>query len=155
MHKMKIALYTIISILGFILLSASIYMNLIAKSSTGLTILLIAQIFIGIAGCLITLFMGLKVYNEKKNFELLCISFLEVLLVLGVVIFNYVNGYGSIVNRNDYIEYMEYVSMEYNIYVYIIFIVVIGILTLNLYLKEKLPLLKKTIINEETKKEDI
>lgn len=134
---------------GLLLLGSSIYVDFIAKSSKGLTYLLIGQIFVGIAGSLLTLFLGLNAFPKKKNHELLFIAFLELVFVLGLVTLNYVCGYGNVINRSDYIDYMAYVSMEFNIYIYVIFIAVIGLLDLNLYLKEKLSITKETNENIE------
>ena len=74
---------------------------------------------------------------------------LELLFVLGVVTINYVWGYASVVNKYDYTDYMEFVSMEFNIYLYVILLVVIGLLNMNLYLNEKFQNIKNIETIEE------
>lgn len=127
-----------LSVIALLLLGSSIYIDFIAKSSKGLTYLLIGQIFIGIVASLLTLFLGLYAFPKKKNYELLFMAFLELVFVLGLVTLNYVYGYGNAIDKSDYIDYMGYVSMEFNIYIYIIFVAIIGLLNLNSFLKEKL-----------------
>lgn len=141
MEKKKI-LYIVLGSLLVLLLGSTIYIDFIAKTSAGLTYLLIGQMFIGIAGTLTTLFLGLKAFENKKNYELLLIAFLEVLFVLGVVTINYVFGYGNAVNSVDYFDYMGFVSMEFNILIYVIFTAILGLLTLNAFINDKLNLMK-------------
>ena len=89
----------------------------------------------------------------KKTYELLFVGFLEILLVLSIVVFNYINGYGGVVDSNNYVDHMNYVSMEFNIYIYIIFVGIIGLLTLNSFVSEKLVLLNKKEENVDTLEE--
>ena len=70
---------------------------------------------------------------------------------MSLVILNYVSGYGGIVDRNNYIGYMQYVSMEFNICLYGLFVVVIGILVLNLYIKERFAVASEKLDNNEEK----
>lgn len=136
-------LIVVLSIAALLLLVSSIYIDLIAKTSKGLTYVLIGQIFIGIIASLFTLFLGLDAFPKKKNYQLLFIAFLELVFILGLVTLNYVYGFGNAINRSDYIDYMGYVSMEFNICIYIIFVAVIGLLNLNAFLKERLNISKK------------
>ena len=98
--------------------------------------------FLGIGGALIILFMGLNAFEKKENYELMFIAFLDVLLVLAVVVLNYVYGYKRVIDYSDYSDYMGYISMEFNIIIYMIFVCVMGLLALNLFIKEKLSLSK-------------
>lgn len=150
--KNKKILYIVLGSLLALLIGSSIYTTFIAKTSAGFTYLLIGQMFIGIAGALTTLFLGLKAFENKKNHELLFMTFLEILLVLGVVTLNWVFGYGKVINPVDYFDYMGYASMEFNIILYGIFTVVMGLLALNAFINEKLSLMKvedKNKNNEE------
>lgn len=151
MEKYKKYLFITLGVFLLILLGTSIFVN-VANSAAGFTYVLIGQIFIGIFSVIATLFLGLYAFVKMKNYELMLFSFLESLFVLGILIFNYVYGYGGVVDSNNYIEYMEYVSMEFTIYLYVVFVIVIGLLTLNLFVKEKISLLpnnKKNKIEEE------
>ena len=138
-YKMKSRkwLYGILCGVVLLLLGSSIYINFVTKNSNYLTYLLIGQMFVGIIGFLSILFLGLDGLEHKKSYELLFIGLLELLFVLGLVILNYVCGYASVVNKYDYTDYMGFVSMEFNIYLYIILLVVIGMLNINLYITEK------------------
>lgn len=149
--KSRKTLFILLAVILFLLLGSSVYINFIAKTSSGFTYILLGQMFLGIVSCLMTLFIGLNVFLKKKNYELLFISFLEILFVLGLIVLNYVYGYKNVTNMDNYIEYMEYVSMEFNIYIYLIFMCIIGLLTLNLFIKEKLLLINK---KEEVKEEE-
>jgi len=143
MKKNKVVLFIMLGALLTLLIVSSIYMDFIAKSSKGFTYILIGQMLVGILASLVTLFIGLKVFNNKKNYELLFIGFLEIMFVFGLVLLNYVYGYHNVVNSNNYIEYMEYVSMEFNLFIYLIFVFVIGLLTLNLFVANKINLINK------------
>ena len=151
MEKYKKYLFITLGVFLSIILGTSIYVN-VASSASGFTYILIAQIFVGILSVLATLFLGLYAFPKKKNYELMLFSFLESLFVLGILIFNYVYGYGGAVNSNNYIEHMEYISMEFTIYLYVIFVIIIGLLTLDLFVKERISLLstsKKSKCEEE------
>jgi len=147
--KNKIVFYGVLIGILVLLLSGSVYIDFIANTSKGMSFLLISQMFVGISGVIFTLFAGLKFLNNKKSSELMFISFLEALFVLGLVIFNYTYGYNNAVNDNNYIEYMEYASMEFNVFIYIVFVVVLGLLNLNLYVNEKLNMFNKKQISKE------
>ena len=136
-------LIVVFSVAALLLLGSSIYVDFIAKTSSGLTYVLIGQMFVGIVASLLTLFLGLDAFPKKKSYQLLLIAFLELVFVLGLVTLNYVYGYGNAINRSDYIDYMGYVSMEFNICIYIVFVAVIGLLNLNAFLKERLNISKK------------
>ena len=152
MRNKKI-LYIILACLFAVILASSIYVNFIAKSIKLFDYILIGQIFLGIGASMITLFLGLNIFNNKKTYELLFVGFLEILLVLSIVVFNYINGYGGVVDSNNYVDHMNYVSMEFNIYIYIIFVGIIGLLTLNSFVSEKLVLLNKKEENVDTLEE--
>ena len=141
--KNKKILYIVLGSLLALLVGSSIYIDFITKSSTGLTYLLILEMFIGIAGALTTLFLGLKVFENKKNHELLFMAFLEVLFVLGVITLNWIFGYGKVIDAVDYFDYMGYASMEFNIILYGIFTIVMGLLALNAFINDKLSLMKQ------------
>lgn len=150
--KSKILLFIVLGAILVLLIGSSIYVDFIAESSNGVTYILIAQMFLGILGLLLTLFMGLKIFENKKSHELLFIGFLETVFVLSVVIFNYVYGYGTVINQSDYIDYMGYISMEFNIYLYIVFAGIIGLLTLNLFVKYKLSISDNKVLVDDFKK---
>ncbi len=149
--KSKKILFLVLSIVLFVLIGSSVYISLIAKSSKGIDYLIIGQMFVGIGAAIITLFMGLKAFDTKKAYQILFIAFLELLLVFAIVCLNYVYGYGRIVTSNNYIEHMKYISLEFNIYIYLIFIFIIGLLNLNAFINEKF-ILNKNIENVEENK---
>ena len=140
--KNKKILYIVLGSLLALLVGSSIYIDFIAKSTAGLTYLIIGQMFVGIAGALTTLFLGLKAFENKKNHELLFMAFLEILFVLGIITLNWLFGYGKVINAVDYFDYMGYASMEFNIILYGIFTVVMGLLALNAFINDKLSLMK-------------
>ena len=147
--KNKKILYVILSAILFVILVSSIYINFISKSGKGMDLLIIGNIFLGIGAAITTLFMGLKVFDSKKGYQILFIAFLELLLVLAIVCLNYVYGYGKVVNLNNYVDYMRYVSLEFNIYIYCLFIFVIGLLNLNSYISDKKESFSKNIENKK------
>ena len=147
--KNRNKLFLVLGVVLFVLIGSSVYISLIAKSSKGLDYLIIGQMFMGIGAVIFTLFMGLKVFDNKKGYEILFIAFLELLFVLGIVCLNYVYGYGRVVDSNNYIEHMRYVSLEFNIYIYLFFVFVIGLLNLNAFINEKFILDKNVNCVEE------
>ena len=94
-------LIVVFSVAALLLLGSSVYIDFIAKTSSGLTYVLIGQMFVGIIASLFTLFLGLAAFPKKKNYELLLIAFLELVFVLGLVILNYVYGYGNAINVSE------------------------------------------------------
>ena len=124
-------LYIVLSSILLILVGSSIYINYIAKNSNVVSYILIAEIMLGIISGILTLFLCVG----KKSYKVLLISFLQVLLTIGLVILNTVYGYRELVNLNSYSEYMEYVSMNMNIYLFVIFGFVMGLFTLDQYIK--------------------
>lgn len=147
--KNRDKLFLVLGVVLFVLIGSSVYISLIAKFSKGMDYLIIGQMFMGIVAVIFTLFMGLKVFDNKKGYEILFIAFLELLFVLGIVCLNYVYGYGRVVDSNNYIEYMRYVSLEFNIYIYLFFVFVIGLLNLNAFINEKFILDKNVNCVEE------
>ena len=141
--KNKKLLFIILSVILFVLASSSVYINLIAKSSKGMDYLIIGDMFLGIVAAITTLFFGLSVFENKKGYQILFIAFLELVLVLATVCLNYVYGYRNIVDSNNYIEHMRYVSLEFNIFIYCVFIFVVGLLNLNAFINEKVLIGKK------------
>lgn len=142
MSKKTLLFIILGSLLGLLLVS-SIYMNFIATTSKGFTYVMLGQMFIAPVAVLITLFLGSSIFINKKNYELMFIGFLEALFVLGIVILNYVFGYRTSIVYSNYIEYMRYVSMEFNIFIYLLFTIIIGVLTLNLFIFNKFSFSKK------------
>ena len=134
----KKVLFIVLGVIFAILIGTSVYVNFLAKSSNGLTYILIGQILLGIVAAIATLFVGVNSFSNKKNYKLLFIAFLEILFALGLVTLNYVYGYNKIVEFSNYNEYMEYISMEMNLWVFAVFALIIGLLTLNLFIKDKM-----------------
>ena len=64
--KNKKQVYIVLGIILGVLLCSSIYVNLIAKTTTGLMAVIIAQMIIGIGAAIFTLFTGLKLFEDKK-----------------------------------------------------------------------------------------
>ena len=127
-------LYIVLGVILFVLLGSSVYINFIAKDSTFLSYILLVQIMLGVASAIVTLFLC----KNKKSHQVLFISFLEVLFSLSIVTLNTIHGYNKVLNVTIYSEYMEYVSMIMNIYIFIIFSVIIGLLSLSQFIKYKL-----------------
>jgi hypothetical protein len=149
--KNKKQVYIVLGIILGVLLCSSIYVNLIAKTTTGLMAVIIAQMIIGIGAAIFTLFTGLKLFEDKKNYELMLIALLELAFTGFLVTLNTTLGYASVVNYNDYIDFMSYVSLQYDIIIYFIFTIIIGVLTLNLFIKERFSVknIKEEIVQKE------
>lgn len=124
-------LYVILSTILLVLVGSSVYVNFMAKDANLVSYIMIGEIMLGIASSIVTLFMCVG----KKSHKVLLISFLQVLFTIGLVTLNTVYGYKELVNLNSYNEYMEYVSMNMNVYLFIIFGVIMGLFTLDQYIK--------------------
>jgi len=124
-------LFIILGIVLFLLLGTSVYVNFIAKSSGVVSYVILSQIILGVVATISTLYLC----KNKKNHQVMFIAFLEILFSLSLVIFNTVYGYNKVMDINDYSQYMEYTSMNMNIYMYIIFAFVIGVFCLNSYIR--------------------
>ena len=124
-------LYIILASILFVLLVSSIYVNFIAKNSVAISYVLLVQIIIGIMSAIVTLFLC----RDKKNYQVLLIAFLEILFTMGLVTLNTMYGYSNVLDITNYGEYMEYVSMNMNIYIFTIFGLIIGVFSLNQFIK--------------------
>ena len=124
-------LFIVLSAILVILLGSSVYINFMAKNSEVVSYMLLAQIMIGIISAIVTLFLCVG----KKNYKVLLIAFLQILFTIGLVTLNTVYGYNNLINSNNYSEYMEYVSMNMNVYLFVIFGLVMGIFTLDQFIK--------------------
>lgn len=147
MNKKTLLFVILGSLLGLLLVS-SIYMNFIAITSKGFTYIMLGQMFIAPVAVLVTLFLGSNVFINKKSHELMFMGFLQTLFILGLVLLNYVFGYRNAINYSDYIEYMRYVSMEFNVFIYLMFAIIIGVFTLNLFIVNKSSFSKSEEIKE-------
>lgn len=124
-------LYIILGAILFVLVGTSVYVNFMVKSSEVVSYILLAQIMIGIASSVVTLFMC----EHKKNHIVFTISFLQILFSIVIVILNTVYGYKELLDLNNYNEYMEYVSMNMNVYLFIMFGAFMGLFSLDQYVK--------------------
>lgn len=124
-------LYIILASILFVLLGSSIYVNFIAKSSIVVSYVLLVQIIIGVMSAIVTLFLC----RDKKNYQVLLIAFLEILFTMGLVTLNTMYGYSNLIDITNYGEYMEYVSMNMNIYIFTIFGLIIGLFSLDQFIK--------------------
>lgn len=138
----KSVMFVVLGVLFMLIVGSSIYIDFIAKTTKGFDYIIICQMILGISAVLTTLFMGLSLFPKKKNYELLLIAFLESIFVLGVIVLNYVIGYRNLVDVSNYVDHMGYISMEFNIILYFILVMIIGLLDLNLFIMDKLSLLK-------------
>lgn len=136
--KTKKNLFIILGVIFFLLIGSAIYVNFFAKSIQGLTYILLSQIFLGIISTMVTLFLGGRVMNNKKNYEILFLALLQCFFVLGIVTMCYVYGYNTVLDADNYTKYMEYISMNMNINLYMIFTFIFALLNFNLYIKEKI-----------------
>jgi len=134
-------LYIILWIILFVLIGSSVYVDFISKSVKGVSYILLGQILLGVFSAIATLFLC----KNKKNYKVLFIAFLEILFVLGLVILNTVYGYKNLLDITNYNEYMEYVSMNINIYLFLAFNLIIGLLSLDLFIKNN----NKNILDKE------
>ncbi len=134
----KKVLFIVLGVILFLLVGSSIYVNFMAKSGVVVSYLLFAQIVLGLVAVITTLFASNKAFISKKSHEVLLIAFLESLFVLGLVILNTVVGYRDVTNIVNYGEYMEYVSMYMNIYLFLGFSLILGAFSLNFYIKSLL-----------------
>ena len=125
-------LYIVLGVILFALAGSSVYVNFIADNAEIVSYVLLSQIMLGIVSAIVTMFLCVG----KKTYKVLFISFLQVLFVLALVILNTVYGYKNIVNKIDYGEYMEYVSMNLSICLYIVFTAFIGLFSLRQYIKD-------------------
>lgn len=124
-------LYIILSCILLILLGSSVFVNFIAKDSNLVSYVLLGEIMLGITSAIVTLFLCVG----KKSCKVLLISFLQIVFTIGLVILNFVYGYKKLVNFEAYNEYMEYVSMNMNIYLFLIFGAVMGLFSLDQYIR--------------------
>lgn len=129
--------YIVLGSVLFLLLGSSVYINFIAKNPNVINTFLLIQILLGLAVSIFTLYMGSSILVNRKNYEVMLISFLEVLFTLVLVILNIVYGYRNVVSAYEYSYYMEYVSMYMNVYLYGLFAFVMGLLTLNSFITYK------------------
>lgn len=133
----KKTFYIVLGVILFLLVGSSVYTNFICKNSNIINYILLVQILLGVIVSIYTLYVGSNVLTNKKNYKIMLVSLLEVLFTLGLVTLNVVYGYRNAINANVYNEYMEYVSMYINIYIYGLFAFILGILTLNSYVDYK------------------
>lgn len=129
--KSNKVLYIVLSLILLVLIGSSVYVNFLCENTNVISYVLLGQIIVGIISSMVTLLLC----NNKKNHKVLFISFLEILFTLGLVCLNTFYGYKNAVNIANYAEYMEYVSMNMNIYLFVIFAGVIGLLSLDLFIK--------------------
>lgn len=133
----KKTFYIVLGIILFLLVGSSVYTNFMCKNPNVINYILLAQVLLGVIASIFTLYVRSNVLTNKKNYKIMLISLLEVLFTLGLVTLNIVYGYKNAINTNIYNEYMEYVSMYTNIYIYGLFAFILGILTLNSYVDYK------------------
>ncbi len=131
------AFYIVLGVILFLLVGSSIYTNFICNNPTIVNYILLAQILLGVITSIFTLYVGSNILTNKKSYKIMLISLLEVIFVLLLVTLNVVYGYKNVINANVYNEYMEYVSMYTNIYIYGLFAFILGLLTLNSFITYK------------------
>lgn len=136
--KGKSLVYILLSFVGLLLIGSSIYVNFIAKSSEILSYIILVGLMVGIFGSISFILLGNKYLIDKKDYHILFVGFLILVFTFALSILNVVYGYKGIVNVNDYKEYMLYVSAHTNLYIYGLFTLIIGVLTLNLFINNKL-----------------
>lgn len=129
--------YIVLGVILFLLVGSSVYTNFICNNPSVVNYILLAQILLGVVSSIFTLYVGSYVLTNKKNYKIMLISLLEVLFTLILVTLNVVYGYKNVINVNVYNEYMEYVSMYTNIYIYGLFAFVLSLLTLNSFIDYK------------------
>ena len=134
MKKNKIILL-VLSVIVLALLGISVYVNFIAKNSSGFSYIILAGLLIGILGSMCMIIFGNKHLDNKKDYHVLTIGFLVLVFTLGISILNIVYGYNNLLDFNNYKEYMVYVSTITNTYIYALFTFVVGFIDLNLYIK--------------------
>lgn len=136
--KRKSLVYILLGVIGLLLIGCSIYINFIAKSSAGLSYIVLFGLMIGIFGSIGFILLGNKYLTDKKDYHIMFSAFLILVFTFALSILNVVYGYKGVVNVNDYKEYMVYVSAHTNLYIYGLFTSVIGVLTLNMFINQKL-----------------
>ncbi len=129
--------YIVLGVILFLLVGSSVYTNFICNNPNIVNYILLVQILLGVVSAIFTLYVGSSVLTNKKNYKIMLISLLEVLFTLILVTLNVVYGYKNVINVNVYNEYMEYVSMYTNIYIYGLFAFVLSLLTLNSFIDYK------------------
>lgn len=129
--------YIVLGVILFLLVGSSVYTNFICNNPNVVNYILLVQILLGVVSAIFTLYVGSSVLTNKKNYKIMLISLLEVLFTLILVTLNVVYGYKNVINVNVYNEYMEYVSMYTNIYIYGLFAFVLSLLTLNSFIDYK------------------
>lgn len=129
--------YIVLGVILFLLVGSSVYTNFICNNPNVVNYILLVQILLGVVSAIFTLYVGSSVLTNKKNYKIMLISLLEVLFTLILVTLNVVYGYKNVINVNVYNEYMEYVSMYTNIYIYGLFAFALSLLTLNSFIDYK------------------
>lgn len=135
--KGKSLLYIILGAIVVLLVSIGIYINFISKDDVVSSYLVLLSLIIGIIGAVSFLVLGMKYLSNKKDYQIMFVSFLILLFTLGLGILNVIYGYHRVVNLNDYVGYMNYVSTYNNLYIYTFFTSIIGVINLNLFIKYK------------------
>lgn len=134
MKKNKIILL-VLSLILFVLVGVSVYVNFIAKDIKGMSYVVLGSLVFGVLGSIAVIMLGNKYLDNKKDYHVLTVGFLVLLFTLCINILNVVHGYGSLIDYNNYNEYMLYVSSITSVYMYAFFVGVVGLIDFNLYIK--------------------
>ena len=135
--KGKNILLIVIGVILLVLLGSSVYINFIANTGDNISYIVLADLIIGILGSISVILLGNKYLTNKKDHQVMFVGFLLLVFTLAISILNVVHGYNSVLEAGNYQKYMVYVSTITNIYIYLFFTLIIGIINLNLFIKNK------------------
>lgn len=127
-----------LSVLAFLLVGSSLYINLIARKDTGMSYIILIDLLIGIGASIYFIVLGNKYLENKKDYQIMFISLLILVFTLAISIFNVSVGYSNVLNINNYKSYMAYSSANMSLWIYVLYIVIIGIINLNMFIKYKI-----------------